>query len=579
MKKYQIGILLAAVMGVGLVFPSYEAHAENVVYEATTLTAPEEKLTGWVQKEEGWYYYDADGNQITGWKKLNGYWYYMDAEDAAYPGRMIADREAEIGGETYRFNEKGMMQTGWFQKDGTWYYYKSSGAKAESEWLEIKGVRYYFTEADGAMAADCEILIDGSTYRFLDSGKTYTGWLEKEEGWYYYDASGRKAEGKWSKIKNVWYYFKSAVECPEFPGLMAVSEERVIDGEAYLFTDSGAMYTGWLEKEEGWYYYKQSGAKVQEGWCEISGKKYYFLAVSEENLYPGIMYEGEQKEIDGLLYYFNSNGSMKTGWLPEDDAWYFLGTDGQKASGWIKTGGKWYYMDPENEDRMFDGGWKQLNNIWYYFRSSGAMQTGWVKIGSYWYYFDASGAMQTGWKQIGGNWYYMYKENDPHGGPYGAMACNRSIDGYWLDLSGKWILQDLAAMSQKAQMYSSSTPYLILVNRSTHKVGVFRGSVGKWENVQYWDCADGAPSTPTVMGTFRVGSKGYYFDSGAARCYWYTQFYGNYLFHSVLYNKNGTLMDGRVGMPLSHGCVRLKIENAKWIYDNIPVGTTVVVYQ
>ena len=187
--------------------------------------------------------------------------------------------------------------------------------------------------------------------------------------------------------------------------------------------------------------------------------------------------------------------------------------------------------------------------------------------------------MQTGWKQIGGNWYYMYKENDPHGGPYGAMACNRSIDGYWLDLSGKWILQDLAAMSQKAQMYSSSTPYLILVNRSTHKVGVFRGSVGKWENVQYWDCADGAPSTPTVMGTFRVGSKGYYFDSGAARCYWYTQFYGNYLFHSVLYNKNGTLMDGRVGMPLSHGCVRLKIENAKWIYDNIPVGTTVVVYQ
>ena len=49
---------------------------------------------------------------------------------------------------------------------------------------------------------------------------------------------------------------------------------------------------------------------------------------------------------------------------------------------------------------------------------------------------------------------------------------------------------------------------------------------------------------------------------------------------SILYsiNKNGTLRDGRLGMALSHGCVRLDINNAKWIYDNIPSGTTVVVY-
>lgn len=134
-------------------------------------------------------------------------------------------------------------------------------------------------------------------------------------------------------------------------------------------------------------------------------------------------------------------------------------------------------------------------------------------------------------------------------------------------------------MSAKANMYSSSTGYLILVNRSTHKVGVFQGRQGSWNCIQYWDCSDGAPSTPTVEGTFRVGSRGYYFDSGSSRCYWYTQFYGNYLFHSVLYSKyNGNLVDGRLGMALSHGCVRLHINNAKWIYDTIPSGSTVVVY-
>lgn len=137
---------------------------------------------------------------------------------------------------------------------------------------------------------------------------------------------------------------------------------------------------------------------------------------------------------------------------------------------------------------------------------------------------------------------------------------------------------DQGLMQARANLYGSSTPYIILVNRSTHKVGVFQGWQGNWTCIRYWDCSDGAPSTPTVEGTFTVGIRGYYFDSGASRCYWYTQFKGNYLFHSVLYNKNGTLRDGRLGMPLSHGCVRLDINNAKWIYDTIPSGTTVVVY-
>ena len=138
---------------------------------------------------------------------------------------------------------------------------------------------------------------------------------------------------------------------------------------------------------------------------------------------------------------------------------------------------------------------------------------------------------------------------------------------------------DLESMMYLANAYSSSTPYIIMVNCNTHKVGIFQGWTGNWSPVYYWDCTTGAPGTPTVKGTFRVGSRGYYFDSGSSRCYWYTQFYGNYLFHSVLYSKyNGSLVDGRLGMSLSHGCVRLDINNAKWIYDNIPTGTMVVVY-
>lgn len=135
-----------------------------------------------------------------------------------------------------------------------------------------------------------------------------------------------------------------------------------------------------------------------------------------------------------------------------------------------------------------------------------------------------------------------------------------------------------ATMQQRIQNYSSPTGYLLAIDTSGCRVGVYTGSRGHWEQVAYWPCSPGAYSTPTVTGVFSVGSKGYYFDSYGSRCFYYTQFYGDYLFHSTLYYPSGGVMDDRLGMNLSHGCVRLATSNAKWIYDNIPTGTTVVSY-
>ena len=126
--------------------------------------------------------------------------------------------------------------------------------------------------------------------------------------------------------------------------------------------------------------------------------------------------------------------------------------------------------------------------------------------------------------------------------------------------------------------YSSNTNWLLAVNNTTNKVGVFYGSCGNWELVYYWNAATGKASTPTVKGSYTVTGKGYSFGSGYT-CYYYTQFYGDYLFHSVLYYEDTfRIMDGTLGANASHGCVRLSIDNAKWIYDNIPYGTKVVSY-
>ena len=61
------------------------------------------------------------------------------------------------------------------------------------------------------------------------------------------------------------------------------------------------------------------------------------------------------------------------------------------------------------------------------------------------------------------------------------------------------------------------------------------------------------------------------------------QIEGDILFHSVLYSyrDTSTLRVNSVyalGSKASHGCVRLQVEDAKWIYENCASGTVVVVY-
>ncbi|MDR2722071.1 MAG: L,D-transpeptidase family protein, partial [Coriobacteriaceae bacterium] len=126
------------------------------------------------------------------------------------------------------------------------------------------------------------------------------------------------------------------------------------------------------------------------------------------------------------------------------------------------------------------------------------------------------------------------------------------------------------AMHKRVANVSSPTNWLIAIDSSNCLVGVYYGSKGNWTNKYMWLCSPGARATPTVKGLFSIGSRGYVFGSGFS-CYYWTQFYGNYLFHSVLYYPGTrTIMEGVMGVPASHGCVRLDINNAKWIYDNIP---------
>ncbi len=142
---------------------------------------------------------------------------------------------------------------------------------------------------------------------------------------------------------------------------------------------------------------------------------------------------------------------------------------------------------------------------------------------------------------------------------------------------------NLSSVAQRAlskiSWKSSDTSYMVAVDLTNHYVMIFRGSSGSWKFDRGFQCTNGAAHSPTVTGDFSIGAKGYSFSGSSYTCYYYTQFYADYLFHSVLYYLNSnTIKEGRLGMYLSAGCIRLAIENAKWIQDNVPYGSHVYIY-
>ena len=123
--------------------------------------------------------------------------------------------------------------------------------------------------------------------------------------------------------------------------------------------------------------------------------------------------------------------------------------------------------------------------------------------------------------------------------------------------------------------YTSPTKYYIIADIDNCYIMIFKGSVGQWSLYKIYPMSCGKSGHETPRGNYKVTGKLSYFYSHGSLCYYATQWNGPYYLHSVTYNYNGTIQNGTLGKHISAGCIRLRIDVAEWIYDNIPVGTPV----
>lgn len=563
--------------------------------------------TGWQQPEEDWYYLKEDGTidtSKTGWVQIENVWMKADKGVAAIQNAGWY----QIENRWYMLKNDGTRDTSkvnWQQINGSWYFLKADGSRDTSKTGMQTGIngKTYFLNAEGVPQNGFQT-VNGVAYYFdVQAGTARqlgNNWQQMNGSWYWIE-NGRVATG-WRVINGKWYYLNPA------DGRMLTGFYKDATGQLFYSDGSGAMLstTGWYLMNGTWYWVNGNGS-LATGWINVGGTWYYM----GEN---GAMKTGWY-QVNGAWYYSNGSGAMQTGWLNRGGTWYYLTGSGAMATGWINLGGTWYYLNPGNGD-MVGAGWHLINNKWYYFGGSGDMYSNrwignyyvggngemltntwvgsywvgadgkwipnydpdananWVKSGNTWYYQRPDGSKLTNsWKRINGSWYYF--------GADGAMTTGwKYVDGYkfYFGTDGKMV-QDVDKLIGK------QSSYRITVNRVKCQVTVYAANeTGNYcIPVKTFTCSVGKAGTPTHAGTYATLKKQNPVElMGPSWGKYGTQInnYGDW-FHSVACsNPDPTyaLAAGNynmLGQPASHGCVRLCVRDAKWIYDNCGLYTRV----
>ena len=116
--------------------------------------------------------------------------------------------------------------------------------------------------------------------------------------------------------------------------------------------------------------------------------------------------------------------------------------------------------------------------------------------------------------------------------------------------------------------------------RTPCSVVVYRGNVP----VKWFVCSTSRDGVSTPSGTFTIQDKLYWHElMGPSWGQYCSHITSDILFHSVpntRYNDPYSLEYweyNKLGTQASAGCIRLSVRHAKWLFENIPVGTQVTI--
>lgn len=127
-------------------------------------------------------------------------------------------------------------------------------------------------------------------------------------------------------------------------------------------------------------------------------------------------------------------------------------------------------------------------------------------------------------------------------------------------------------------------PYSIEINRQQNVVTVYTKGIDGQYTVPYktFVCSTGGSNTPT--GSFKLGARYEWLTLvGGVQGQYTTRIHGSIAFHSVPYfTRNKADLEyeeyNKLGNAASLGCVRMAVQDVKWVYENCAAGTPVKIF-
>ena len=117
----------------------------------------------------------------------------------------------------------------------------------------------------------------------------------------------------------------------------------------------------------------------------------------------------QQAEIDGQAAETSGepDPSVDGEWEGDGEDWQYRLTDGTcLKKSWLYYGGCWYYFSSSG---YMQTGVKRIGSKTYYFGGNGAMAVGWAydEDDECWYHAAEDGELTKGWLHAGGAWYWL----------------------------------------------------------------------------------------------------------------------------------------------------------------------------
>lgn len=123
--------------------------------------------------------------------------------------------------------------------------------------------------------------------------------------------------------------------------------------------------------------------------------------------------------------------------------------------------------------------------------------------------------------------------------------------------------------------------YALVFNHQDQKLKIYKDGQLEKEAI----ASSGLWDHFTPRGVFQIESdrrgKAFYTPRHEQGGKYWVGFKGVYLFHSIPTDEKGNFIDEeaeKLGQPASHGCIRLPVDVAKYIYDNVPEKSRVIIY-